>query len=328
MSKPISPRTSRIIVFSVIAITVIHSVYMNIMGFSSLSHDACVVYKSIPKWLFYVYENVFELAIVVTLGVFAGVMSDVYFSRIERFYPKTQLLAFLYGSILPVCSCSVLPMIESMKKHTKLRVIITLVVAAPLLNPYIIFVSFSVLGVQYALLRILSTFVLAILSGLIVEKASRYVPSFRLGVYLACKSDCAPETESDPFVKTIQLTRKLVPYVAIAALISIGFQFANPRTFLESLNFAREPYTMLFMTIVGIPLYVCSGADVLFLRPLLAYTDLTMGSAMAFSLSASAVCLASIVMLTKFLGKLLTAILVATLFFLIMGIGICINLVV
>ena len=320
-----SPKAARIVIFGTIAITVIHAIYMNIMGFSSLSHDACFVYKSIPRWLFLVYENAFELFIVVVLGVFAGVMAEVYFARIERFYPKTQLLAFLYGSLLPVCACGVLPLIESLKKHTSLKVIITLVIAAPLLNPYIIFVSFSVLGVKYAVLRIISSFILAMASGVIVEQASKRIRTFQLGVYQNCSMDCAIENESDPFVKTMRMTRKLIPYMAIAAAFSILFQIVNPRTFLEQLHFAREPYTMIFMTLVGIPLYVCNGADVLFLKPLLAYTDLTMGSAMAFSLSASAICVASIIMLAKFLGKPLTAVLVVTVGVLTMAIGTAIN---
>jgi uncharacterized membrane protein YraQ (UPF0718 family) len=167
---------------------------------------------------------------------------------------------------------------------------------------------------------------LAIASGIIVEYASRHIKSFNLGVFQSCSTDCSLDNEHDPFVKTIAITRKLVPYIAIAAALSILFQIANPKTFLESLHFAREPYTMIIMTIVGLPLYVCNGADVLFLRPLVAFTDLSMGSAIAFSLSASAICLASMVMLVKFLGRSLTTVLVITIFVLVLVLGNLINL--
>ena len=160
-TKSFIERYAKHIVLGVIAITIFHTMYMNMMGFNSLSHDACVVYKSVPKWLFYLYENILELFIVVILGIFAGVLMEKYFFKIKRFYPKNQLLAFLYASILPVCSCGVIPLIDSMKLRTNLRTIITFVIAAPLLNPYIIFVSFTVLGLKYSILRIVFSFFLS-----------------------------------------------------------------------------------------------------------------------------------------------------------------------
>ena len=79
------------------------------------------------------------------------------------------------------------------------------------------------------------------------------------------------------------------------------------------------------MTVIGIPLYVCNGADVLLLKPLLAYTDLTTGTAMVFSLTSSAVCISSIAMLFKFMGRKLTLILLANLTVLTLLIGFAIN---
>ncbi|MBP1664757.1 MAG: putative permease [Bacteroidetes bacterium] len=66
----------------------------------------------VMKWFFQLYENFIELFVVVILGVFVGVLIEQYFNKIKRFYPKNQWLAFLYGAILPVCSCGVLPLID------------------------------------------------------------------------------------------------------------------------------------------------------------------------------------------------------------------------
>lgn len=319
------PKVAKGIVIGTIIITIVHTIYMNVMGFDSLSHDACVVYKSIPPWLFYLYENVLELFIVVVLGVFAGVLLEQYFSRIEPFFPKNQLMAFLYGAILPVCSCSVLPMIDTLKKHASLRVVITFIISAPLLNPYIIFVSFTVLGAKYAILRIVSSLILAVGTGLAVELIARRMLKFNLGKYMACGNSC-DVTVTNPFVKTMMLTRKLLPYILFAALFSFAFQIFDPKKYLEGLSFNHEPWSMLLMVSVGIPIYVCNGADVLFLRPLLAFTDLTLGSAMAFSLSSSAVCIASITMLVRFLGKPITIVLVAVIFVITLLLGFSINL--
>lgn len=321
-------RYSKQMVLGVIAITILHTIYMNMMGFNSLSHDACVVYQSVPKWFFYLYENLLELFIVVILGIFAGVLMEKYFYKIKRFYPKNQLLAFLYASILPVCSCGVVPLIESMKLRTNLRTIITFVVAAPLLNPFIIFVSFTVLGPVYATLRIVFSFLLAIITGILIEWISKQFTYFQWGEYQGCATDCNIVPDRDPFVKTIKMTKNILPYILIAGVISFVFALINPRQYLEQMSFNREPWSILIMIAIGIPIYVCSGTDVIFLKPLLTYTDLSMGSAIAFSLASSAVCVSSIAMFAKFLGRNLTIALVSVLAILIFIFAIATNLIV
>ena len=123
------------------------------------------------------------------------------------------------------------------------------------------------------------------------------------------------------------MTHKLLPYILIAGLVSFLFAIINPRQYLENLSFSQEPWSTLIMIVVGIPIYVCNGTDVIFLKPLLAYTDLSMGSALAFSLSASAICVSSITMFIKFLGRNLTIALVAIISILVFIFSMLINLI-
>ena len=319
-------RNARIFIFSVLILVVAHTLYMNMMGFTSLSHDACVVYKTVPRWFFQFYESFLELFVVVILGILAGVLLEKYFFKIKRFYPKNQLLAFVYGSILPICSCGVVPLVESMQRKTSLKVIITFIVATPLLNPYIISVSFAVLGFKYAMLRIVFAFFTAIITGYVVEFAAKMLKLDGVGDYKACVSTCDPVLDRDPFVKTMKMTRKILPYILIAGTLSFLFALINPKQYLETLNFAAEPWATILLTLIGIPLYVCNGTDVLFLKPLMQYTDLSMGAAIAFSLSSSALCISSIVMLAKYIGGKLTAVLTGTIFLLMLLFSTLINL--
>lgn len=320
-------KRARILVYSVLIVTVVHTIYMNVMGFNSLSHEGCIVFSNVPRWFFYLYENVFELVIVVVLGVLAGVLIEQYFRKIKRFYPQNQLLAFAYAAVLPICSCGVIPLIDSMKKRTSLKVIITFIIAAPLLNPYIVFVSFTVLGLKYTILRIVSSFLLAIISGWVVEYLSNRFKWLIYGEYTACTTTCNPVLDKDVFVQTMNITKKLLPYIIIAGIFSFLLAIINPKQYLETLSLDHEPWSTILMGLIGIPIYVCNGADVVFLKPLLAYTDLTLGSAMAFSLTSSALCISSIVMLMKFLGKKLTSVLVLTVFVLTLLFSYLINLI-
>ena len=56
---------ARIIVFFAIGITVVDSVYMSVFGIHQQNRELCVLYSSMPRWLFLCYEYFFEFGLVV-----------------------------------------------------------------------------------------------------------------------------------------------------------------------------------------------------------------------------------------------------------------------
>ena len=318
---------ARIIVFTAVLIMVTDTVYMNLNGLYDGDHTKCIVFSSMPKWSFYLLENVGELFIVVILGVMIGVIAEQYFRKIKRFYPRNQMLAFAYAAILPVCSCGVVPLIDSMKRRTSLKVIVTFVCAAPLLDPYIVFLSYTVLGLKYVVIRIISAFLLAYLAGWIVELAVKKLKWDNWTENGTCGRKCDFVAERDPFVKTMKITKKLLPYILFAGLLSFVFAMLDTKELLHGINLNVEPFSSIIMTAFGVPIYMCHGADVIFLKPFLQYTDMSLGSAMAFSLSSSAICISSIVMLSKYLGKRIAALLTGVICVLIVTLSLLINVI-
>jgi uncharacterized protein len=318
---------ARIIVLAAVLVMIVDIIYMNVNGLFYGNHAKCIVFRSMPKWTFYLLENIVELFIVVILGVMVGVIAEQYFRKIKRFYPKNQLLAFVYASILPVCSCGVVPLIDSMKRRTSLKVIITFVCAAPLLDPYVIFLSYTVLGLRYAILRIIASFLLSITAGVLVEFLVKRLGWLNWTENGTCGHSCDFVVERDPFVKTIKITKKLLPYIIFAGLLSFVFAILDTKELLHDFDLNREPYSAIIMTLFGIPIYMCHGADVIFLKPFLQYTDMSIGSAMAFSLSSSVICISSIVMLSKYLGKRIATLLTCVICLLIVLLSVCINVI-
>lgn len=104
---------------------------------------------------------------------------------------------------------------------------------------------------------------------------------------------------------------KLLPYMIVAGTISTLFSLFGNVYIKDVLGIMTSWYGKIGVVLIGIPLYACNGADIFMLRPFLhSAVSFPYGPAIAFSLSASAVCAPSIVMLSKLLGKRLTAILV------------------
>ncbi len=255
------------------------------------------------------YEYFVELLLVVIAGIFFASIMEKHFSRLRKFVPGNPVTAFLYASVIPVCSCSVIPFVKALKDKISFNTIITFLVAAPLLNPYIISLSISVLGIQYAVLRIICSFLLAVLTGFIVGFFYKRSINIKKGFPETCISEggCPGKNESI-YNKTYIIFRKILPFMLIAGAISVVVELYAPASLLARYNLNNSLTGTAFVILFGVPVYFCNGADVLFLQPFLRYSELPMGTAMAFSLTSTSVCITSLALLIKFIGRKLTLI--------------------
>jgi len=301
-------------------------IYKTLYGISYQNRELCVLYNFLPTIVFWIYEYFIELFLVVIAGVFVAVILERQFAKHKRFFPKNQLSAFIYASVIPVCSCSAIPMIETMKDKLKFRAIITFVVAAPLLNPYIISLSFSVLGIKYSILRIAGSFILAIVTGLVVEYFYIRSKKHDLGRYKSCSpSNGCGLIKRDIYEDTFTIVKKIFPYLLIAGALGLAFEIFNPAKLMQHYYLGDSWLGTILVVFLGVPVYFCNGADVVFLQPLMKYAGLSMGSSIAFSLTSTSVCISSLVMLIKFIGRRLTFILLGTVIILTVLIGLLIS---
>jgi uncharacterized membrane protein YraQ (UPF0718 family) len=300
-------------------------VYRTVNDISYLTRENCVLYRMLPKFWFIVFEYFVELLLVVVVGVFLAALLESYFARYGRFYPKNTHTAFLYASVLPFCACTTIPIVGSMRDKLGFRTVITFVVAAPLLSPYIVLLSLGVLGTQYAILRIVSAFVLAQSSGLVLEFFSSKDKIEGLMAFDQCNPDKCHAQERDIYLRTYDIFVKLLPFLVLAGLAGVLIEIAAPVNFLANHQISNNFAGTLLVTLAGLPVYFCNGAEILFLRPLIHQGGLALGTSIAFSLASTSVCVTSFAMLTKFIGKKLTAILLANIIIVTVVLGLLIN---
>ncbi|MDA3844661.1 MAG: permease [Candidatus Kapabacteria bacterium] len=310
VSNPKSNTFAKVLIFSSIILLIIDFIYKVTNNIGYENRQDCFLYQSMSKPMFLFYEYFIELFMILVAGIFVAVFIESYFTKYTKFFPKNSATAFLYASLLPVCSCGAIPLIESMREKLPFRVIITFIISAPLLNPYIIIISYSVLGWEYTVLRIISSFILAITSGYIVEYFIKNDKPITLFADKCVPNDCNIK-ETDRYIKSLQIIKKIFPYFLIAAIAGVALELYAPAKLLEHYDL-NSFFGLLTVVVVGIPVYFCNGSDVLFLKPLMFYSGLPMGTAMAFSLTSTSVCFTSIIMMAKFFGKKGTAILVAS----------------
>ncbi len=342
---------AKTLIFFAILFTLFDWVYKTVNNIDYLSKEQCFIYANFSTFQTLFFEYFVESTLTLLVSVFVAVLLGRYFARFGKFYPKGQGSAFIYASILPLCSCTAIPFIETMKDKMKLRTLVTFLVAAPVLNPYIIILSFSVLGVKYGIYRIIFAFVLAVSSGIVVEKlrtnrwkapqssggfpgttSSTTGPSKTLSLHPAQKlgSDrgTGPSGRNpgkDIYEATFEVFRSVFPYLMIGGVAGLVYDLYSPDLASLSVILSDELGSVLIALGLGTPAYLCNGADVFVLRPLMERGSFPLGSALVFSASSTAICMTSFFMLLKVLGKKETSVLLANIVFMLFLMGVLLN---
>lgn len=304
---------------------VIDFAYKTVNDISYLTREKCILYRMVPKLWFLVFEYFIELLLIVVVGIFLAALLEAYFSKYRRFYPRNTISAFICASLLPFCACTTIPLIGPMREKLGFRTVITFIVAAPLLSPYIILLSFAVLGVSYGILRIISAFVLAYTSGLVLEFFYAKAETDGRTAFGACNPGLCYSDNPDIYLRTYDILRRLLPFLVAAGVMGIVIEMAAPTKYLANHQIPNNLIGILLVTLAGLPIYFCNGAEVPFLRPLIHQSGLSIGTAITFSLASTSVCITSFAMLIKFIGKRLAIILVANLIVGTVLIGFLIN---
>ncbi|MCU0575213.1 MAG: permease [Desulfobacterota bacterium] len=287
--------------------------YRIVNDVSYVNRQQCVLYKILPKTGFVVFEYFFETLVVVCIGIFIAVLLGRWFLRLQKFFPSNPVTAFLYASVLPVCSCAVIPLISSLKGRARFMTTMSFVLAAPLLSPYILVLSFSVLGFTYGMLRIASSFLVVMATIGILGLVQRNATGLEfLTAGTGCQEPCRGK-EDDIYLETYGILKGMLPLILLGAALGVGLELLGPRSYLLNSLAGKGAFGVLAWITIGVPLYFCNGAEVLFLRPLVSH-GFPLGTAIGFSLTSTTVCTTSIAMLIKTIGARLSVVLVVCVF--------------
>jgi len=275
------------------------------------TREKCIIYRALPRPAFLVFEYFIELGAMVVVGVFFARLLAGWFHRYGGWYPRRPITAFLYGSLLPVCACTAIPLTRAMRGKLPLRTTIAFVLAAPLLSPYIIVLSFGLLGAKYGVLRIVTSCLLAVSAGYVVEWLGGRRAVEGDAPANPCGHACCPFAPRDACADTVGILWSILPWLLVAGAVGVGMELLTPVRWLEGLKTTPDLLRTMAAIAMGVPLYLCNGAEVLLLRPLMHQGGISYGTAIAFSLTSTSICTTSFVMLLKFVGTRATIVLVA-----------------
>ena len=213
---------------------------------------------------------------------------------------KNKGLAILTSSLLgifsPLPTYAAVPIgLSFIPFGVPLAAVIAFVIASPLINPSIFFLTYTQLGIEIALWRLTTAFVLACIGGFIsLSIFKKFIP---LGINV--KSSDKPERS---FLQ--ELNAGLIffgKHFAIALLISAVVKAIISPEIIKEILGQQITGSLLVGIALGVPFYSCGGAAIPFVE-VLSDMGMNKGAVLAFLIAGPATKLGTLYIFKTLLG--------------------------
>jgi uncharacterized membrane protein YraQ (UPF0718 family) len=246
-----------------------------------------------------------------------------------------MMTAGIFASLIPICSCAAVPMAHGMMlgKQMKVRAVMTFLIVVPVLSPIVMVLAISQIGWEYLLVEIVSIFALAFVMGILIERLAgvkERTPDGK-GCYSCkgCKTTTMMKHRSSAILSSWDMFTYLMKYIFLGIIIGAFIAtMVEPSTITDLFGTEKQVLMglpgLVLIVLIAIPIFICSGEDVIILAPLLA-AGLPLGHAIAFAIAGNAICITSAPVLNATFGKRVTVLLFAGFFFGSVILGLLIN---
>jgi len=240
--------------------------------------------------------------------------------------------ASLFGVPLPLCSCGVIPVTVSLRKHGASRgAAISFLLSTPQTGIDSLFVTYGMLGPVFAIFRPVIAFVTGIIGGTAVEiiapvRNTQQTNGEDESPKQECQDSCCKKTQDGKIVRLLKYGFITLPKdiggamlagIAIAALIAA---FVPEDFVLDGVD-ALGPFgTMLVMMVLGIPVYVCATASVPLAAVMIA-KGIYPGAVLVFLMTGPATNAAAFATIWKVMGGKTAIVYILTVIFCALGSG-------
>lgn len=265
-----------------------------------------------------------EMSIYLMFGfLIAGILSVLVSPEtVERHLGGRGLLPIIKATVagvpLPLCSCGVIPVATTIRKHGASRgATIAFLISTPETGIDSILVTYSLLGGVFAVLRPAVAALSGFIGGTMIDYFDHRRPQKDQEIPV-CQGDCC--TIGSPkrhwfyqilhhgfVVLPADIGKSLMIGILIAGLIAVFV----PANYFSQTFMSEGIGAMLVMMAVGIPSYVCASASVPMAMALIA-KGVSPGAALVFLISGPATNAAAIATIWKIMGARTTTIYLVT----------------
>jgi len=266
-----------------------------------------------------IWETFREMSPYLLLGFFvAGVLSVLVRPElVERHLGGRGLWqvakAAVFGVPLPLCSCGVIPVAASLRRHgAGAGATTSFLISTPQTGVDSIMVTYSLLGPVFAVFRPVVAFLSGLLGGALVNAFGRETgPAAETRP--ACTAECCSPVEGrrGGFARAMRygfmtLPRDINKALIVGIIVAGAISAALPDNYLAG-ALGGGILSMIVMMAVGIPVYVCATASVPIAAALIA-KGVSPGAALVFLMTGPATNAATVTTVWKIMGKRVAAI--------------------
>lgn len=264
-----------------------------------------------------------EMAPFLLLGfLFAGILKvvvppDLMLKYLGQNNISSVINASLLGVPLPLCSCGVLPAGISLYKNGASKgSSVSFLISTPQTGVDSVLVTWSMLGLPFAILRPIVAFITGIFGGLLTNKIEK------------TKNITQSKKQHNPQQKLsikailhyafVEMVADIAKWLTVGLLIAAFITVIIPDNFFTEYNLSGFS-GMLLILVVSIPLYICATSSVPIAAVLL-LKGLSPGALLVFLMAGPATNAATITVIMKNLGKktlvaYLSSLIIGALFF-------------
>jgi uncharacterized membrane protein YraQ (UPF0718 family) len=223
-----------------------------------------------------------------------------------------NIMATLLGIVTPFCSCSAVPVfIGFVESGIPLGVTFSFLISSPMVNEVALVMLWGLFGWKIALLYIATGVLIAIIAGLIIGqmKLEKYVEEYVYTIKMGDAEIQIPnwkQRAKDAWNYVLEILKKIWIYVVIGIGIGSIMHGWAPAGFLAQYAGKNNPLAVFVAVLIGIPLY-SNAAGVIPIVKELTRVGMSMGTALAFMMSVTALSLPEIIILRRVLKPRLLA---------------------
>jgi hypothetical protein len=240
----------------------------------------------------------------------------------NRKYGVGNILGAGFGALTPFCSCSTIPILVGLLDvGIPFGIAYSFLIASPLLNPVIIFLLLALFGIVPTLIYVTITFSIAVISGILLERAgyARYVKAVTLEKTATC--DCHTKEQSASSVHKARFTRSLgfawtlfrqvVPYLILGAAIGAFIYGFVPDDLIIALAGPQNPLAIPVAAVIGVPMYI-RAETIIPISAVLLGKGMGIGAVMALIIGGAGASIPEVTLLASIFEKRLVAAFVIT----------------
>jgi uncharacterized membrane protein YraQ (UPF0718 family) len=248
---------------------------------------------------FFIYDSIKILLLLLVINYFMAILRHYLpieklrdFLASRKWYGADYLLASIFGTITPFCSCSSIPLfIGFLEAGIPLGVTLSFLITSPLVNQVAVVLFAGLFGWKVTILYVISAILLGVVGGFILGKLKlkKYVADY---VWQIKSQKTEIKNQKETFVVLIKkfwqegfdLTKKITPYVLLGIAVGAAIHGFIPADFFERYITAENLFAVPLATILAIPMYA-NAVGVIPIMQSLVEKGVPLGTAMAFMMA-------------------------------------------